>query len=122
MHDPGGPEVPLANVRWTDSKSVSRDFLQTDPSVQRFYAGIWNFISPILEQKINELAADGWELMAPMSSSMLDEEYVDHGMMSVLAVVGAPFTFGLSLLLLIFPSFYVYYTGAHVPMRRRMSR
>ncbi len=121
MHDPGGPEVTLVNVRWTASKSVSRDFLQTDPRVQRFYAGIWNFISPVLEQKINEIAADGWELMASMSSNMLDEVYIDHGMMSVLAVVGALFTFGVSLLLLIPPSFYVYYTGAHVPMRRSMS-
>lgn len=121
-HDSGGAEVLLANVRWTAHQSVSREFLQVDSRVRLFYAGIWNFISPILEQEINKLAANGWELMAPLSSSMLDEIYVDHGMVAVMAGVGALFTFGLSLLLLVPPHFYVYYTGAHISMRKRASR
>ena len=118
----GGAEIPLANVQWTERKSVSKGFLQVDPRVQQFYASIWNYIRPFLEQEVNKLAANGWELMAPLSSDMLDEIYVDHGMMPVLAVVGAMFTFGLSLLLLIPPAFYVYYTGANVPMRKRSNR
>src|SRR5438270_11739339 len=42
MRDPGGAEVPLANVRWTAHKSVSKGFLEVDTRVQRFYADIWN--------------------------------------------------------------------------------
>lgn len=110
--------VPISNIKF-----YYRNFRDSsNQSKVRYQA--WQLISPVIQQRVNELGAQGWELTTSFSPTLVhttEAGRFPEGLLLLICIIFFPLAFVLLIYMYIFGSDYFVYISADLPLRRHSS-
>lgn len=108
-------DVPIRKIKF-----YYRNFTSFNTQDEMRYQA-WQLISPIIQQRVNDLGAQGWELTTSLSPSLVHTNQagiISDGLSILICIVFFPLAFVLLIYMYLVGSDYFVYVSADLPFRR----
>ena len=108
-------DVPVRKIKF-----YYRNFTDSNNKSKVAYEA-WQLISPIIDQRVNQFGAQGWELTTSFSPSLVhtaEAGLLPEGVVLLICIIFFPLAFVLLICMYIFGSDSFVYVSADLPFRR----